>query len=63
MIDRLNDREIAAKLGRWPHTNWGAIMRLYHRASVLGLAKLIFNTDQWDELNKRDHWSRNICLT
>ena len=46
MIDRLNDREIAAKLGRWPHTNWGAIMRLYHRASVLGLVKPIFKTDQ-----------------
>ena len=36
MIDRLNDREIAAKLGRWPHTNWGAIMRLYHRAVYWG---------------------------
>jgi len=34
MIDRLNDREIAARLGRWPRANRGAIIPLCHRASI-----------------------------
>ena len=34
VIDHLNDREIAARLGRWPRVNRGAIMRLRYRASI-----------------------------